>query len=251
MTARAEWTLLGLDLAWRPDRNPSALAIWSRVSGQARLFPALDSAQGVRDAVEEFSGVRALLAVDAPLIVRNESGQRPCEAQLNADFRRHHAGAHPSNLALYPEAETVQLADQWRASGFRDYPAEGVQDAEPARWMAEVYPHPAQITLLGREQIVRYKRGSVEQRRLRLAEYQELLRSDLTRELPDFLAAPEIAALFASSPSELRGQSLKAHEDALDACFCLAIADRLARAEAEDLHYYGDHDTGFIVVPRA
>lgn len=251
MATQAEWTLLGLDLAWRPDRNPSALAVWDEGSGQARLFRALASAQEVRDAVEEWSGSRALLAVDAPLIVRNESGQRPCEAQLNADFRRHHAGAHPSNLTLYPEAETVQLADHWRASGFRDYPAQGVRDAGPARWMAEVYPHPAQITLLGREQIVRYKRGSVEQRRQRLAEYQDLLRGYLARELPDFLAAEEIGALFAGSPTELRGQSLKTHEDALDACFCLAIADPLACAQADDLHYYGDHDTGFIVVPRA
>lgn len=251
MTGSADWVLLGLDLAWRPDRNPSALAAWNAGRGTARIFPALASAEAVREAVAECAGARTMLAVDAPLIVRNATGQRPCEAQLNADFRRHHAGAHPSNLTLYPDAETVQLADQWRGSGYRDYPEAGVQSEAPARWMAEVYPHPAQITLLRREQIVRYKRGSVDERRARLAEYQGLLRTSLARELADFLAAPEIAALFATAPSKLRGQSLKTHEDALDACFCLAIAERLARAQADDLHYYGDHDTGFIVVPKA
>lgn len=246
-----ELVLLGLDLAWKPDRHPSALAVWDASRQQAQLHAALPSAQAVREAVGNAATDAALLAVDAPLIVRNPKGQRPCESQLNADFRRHHAGAHPSNLNLYPKAETARLADHWRQHGFRDFPAQGVYNASPQRWMAEVYPHPAQITLLGREQIVRYKRGSVEERRARLAQYQELLRDHLAIQLPGFLAAPEIDGLFAESPQLLRGRALKSHEDALDACFCVAIAARLACARAADFYYYGDHDTGFIVVPRA
>ena len=38
-----------------------------------------------------------LVAIDAPLIVTNATGNRPAEAALNRDFARFDAGAHPSN----------------------------------------------------------------------------------------------------------------------------------------------------------
>src|ERR1700689_5396833 len=38
-----------------------------------------------------------LVAIDAPLIVRNPSGARPCETALNRDFHAFEAGAHPAN----------------------------------------------------------------------------------------------------------------------------------------------------------
>ena len=251
--------LLGLDLAWKPERNPSALAIWCTHDAagtaleqpRAWLYPALRSSAEVQACILQHAGSSALLAVDAPLIVRNPTGQRACEAQLNADFRRHHAGAHPSNLQLYPEAETARLADALRAGGFAWFPRQGVATAPAQRWQDEVYPHPAQITLLGRDRILAYKRGSVAERRARLAEYQQLLHQKLQQRLPGFAAAPPIAERFARSPAALRGRALKEHEDALDACFCVLIADRLARAKPAELHFYGDHQQGFIVVPKA
>lgn len=243
--------LYGLDLAWRPDRNSSALAIWDQAALRAELFPALDSSAAIHAVIARDLGQASLLAVDAPLVVRNLRGQRPCEAQLNADFRRHHAGAHPSNLSLYPDAETVRLAEQWRSLGFADFPPEGVRNRQDQRWMAEVYPHPAQVTLLGRERILRYKRGTVTERREQLTEFQRILGNYLSKELPQFLAAAPIHDLFALAPAELRGRRLKIHEDALDACFCVAIAARLAAAGPQSFHFYGDHDSGFIVVPKA
>ena len=38
-----------------------------------------------------------MVAIDAPLIVRNATGNRPAEAALNRDFARFDAGAHPAN----------------------------------------------------------------------------------------------------------------------------------------------------------
>lgn len=40
-------------------------------------------------------GVEA--AIDAPLIVPNRHGRRPCEAQVGAEFSAYHAGAYPAN----------------------------------------------------------------------------------------------------------------------------------------------------------
>lgn len=240
--------LVGVDLAWKPERHPTALAAWLD-DGRAVLAPALHGAETVRDTVLRLADGDSFVAVDAPLIVRNQHGQRACEAQLNARFRRHHAGAHPCNLRLDPEPAATKLAAAWRAAGFSFLTEAGIPDDGAGRWLAEVYPHPAQVTLLGRERIHAYKRGTVAVRRLALRAYRDDLRAALARHLPGFVGAPSIEALFAESIDELRGRALKSHEDALDACFCVLIAERLRLAGA-DFHYFGGPTDGFIAVPR-
>jgi predicted RNase H-like nuclease len=39
-----------------------------------------------------------LVAIDAPIVVTNVTGQRPCERDLSTVFRRFNAGTHPTNL---------------------------------------------------------------------------------------------------------------------------------------------------------
>ena len=38
------------------------------------------------------------MGVDAPLVIRNCTGIRDAERELNSDFRRYHAGCHAANL---------------------------------------------------------------------------------------------------------------------------------------------------------
>ena len=51
----------------------------------------------IRKAIEPFVAGDCVVGIDAPLIVTNATGNRPCEAALNQDFRGFQAGAHPSN----------------------------------------------------------------------------------------------------------------------------------------------------------
>jgi len=247
--------LIGVDLAWKPDKHPTAVATWqpSSSGGHAELAMAIEGEIALREWIDQRCTANCMLAVDAPLIIRNTSGQRRAEAELNAEFRKHGAGAHPNNLSLYPHAASVRLAEHWRASGFDWYPkpsAEAAPDGlAEGRWLAEVYPHPAQIGLFGREKIIRYKRGSAEVRRAQLAIYQAELAAALRTALPAFLASAEIQALFSADARSCKGRALKAHEDALDACFCVLIAARLAAPGAKPPRYFGNEQDGFIVVP--
>jgi predicted RNase H-like nuclease len=249
--------LLGLDLAWRVEANPSGLAVWQTHDAHGERLPApravladsLIGEEALADALTQHAGQACVLAVDAPLVLTNQQGQRAAEAELNAVFRRHGAGAHPSNLSLYPEAETARLAQRLQREGFDFLPVEGAGPSRTQRWMAEVYPHPAQITLLGRERIVRYKRGRVDERRARMAEYQDLLWTRLAVELPGFVAAPVVQEALAPALPTLRGRALKAREDMLDACFCLLIAARLAAGAPQ--WRFGAPETGVIVVPKS
>ena len=92
-----------------------------------------------------------VVAIDAPLIVTNPTGNRPAEAALNSDFARFDAGAHPSNTGK-PEFPTglvargsagrlgLDLDPRPRAAAARDrgVPAPGDGGAVPAGSDAEV-----------------------------------------------------------------------------------------------------------------
>lgn len=60
--------LSGIDLAWRSERNGTGLV----------------SLEPVLAKIDRQSGLQGV-AIDAPLIIRNASGQRPCERLIGGD----------------------------------------------------------------------------------------------------------------------------------------------------------------------
>ena len=54
-----------------------------------------------------------LVAIDAPLIVNNPTGHRPCEAALNRDFRRFDAEARPAyaDMPEFKDPRGARIAD--------------------------------------------------------------------------------------------------------------------------------------------
>ncbi|MDI1289136.1 MAG: DUF429 domain-containing protein, partial [bacterium] len=156
---------VGIDLAWG-QRARTGVAL---LDASGRLV----SSSSVRtdDEIVEFLGDDArgpglIVAIDAPLIVPNEAGQRPCEREVNAHFHRFHAGAYPSNrgmAAFNPQPRGARLALRfgWDMDP-RTPPAEDTSVA------IEVYPHPAMVTLFDLPRVLKYKRGrgrTVESRR--------------------------------------------------------------------------------------
>lgn len=113
----------GVDLAWQGERNHSAVAVGELVSDQLAIT-ALSSEFYSVDQVLDFLGSaiptepNAVVAIDAPLILENEAGSRPCE-EITSRFGRFHAGAYPSNRTLYPGADSVRLAKELAIRGFR------------------------------------------------------------------------------------------------------------------------------------
>src|ERR1051325_4891021 len=61
----------------------------------------------------------------ASLVIRNQSSIRPAERELNADFRRFHAGCHAANLGpIRPEGDLLQPPPE--SVGFQ---SRGINDA--------------------------------------------------------------------------------------------------------------------------
>lgn len=238
------YRLAGVDLAWQPERNPSAVALGAlhgqRLSVDA-VTGSLVSLDEVMSAIDR-EGQPHGVAVDAALIIRNQAGQRPCERDLNKDYRSRSAGCHPSNLTLYPDAASVKLGESLSARGLKHY-------GEPAGpWQIECYPHPAIIELFSLPERLRYKKGSVKEKRggqIRLAELIQERASDTGLSV---VFSESVAPIFDPQLiAALRGKALKANEDQLDAIVCLLIAAHYQAGSAVEA--YGDTASGYIVVP--
>ena len=85
---------VGLDLAWG-ELNQSGVAVIDADGRLLHVGAAQDDAS-IADAVAPYTSDDCLVAIDAPLIVTNPTGHRPCEAALNRDFQKFEAGAHPA-----------------------------------------------------------------------------------------------------------------------------------------------------------
>ena len=103
----------GIDLAWG-YRAPTGAA---EVDGSGRLTRT--ASLRTDDEIAEFCraglGTSSIVAFDAPLIVRNTTGQRPCERSIAHAFGAYGAGAHPTNLsrpAIGPRPRADVLASR-------------------------------------------------------------------------------------------------------------------------------------------
>ena len=106
---------LGIDLAWG-ERARTGLAALDP-SGVLVASTSVVTDDEIAAFVQRWArvgpGDGLVAAVDAPLVVPNLTGRRPCEAQVSAAFGRFFAGAYPANRAnpaFAPEPRGARLA---------------------------------------------------------------------------------------------------------------------------------------------
>lgn len=243
---------VGIDLAWGENR-PTGLAV---LDGSGRLLHvgAVRTDDEIVAALAPYVAEACLVAIDAPLIVANATGNRPAEAALNKDFARFDAGAHPSNTGK------AELAG--RPRGARIASRLGL-DMDPrsgrARRAIEVYPHPATVALfrLGRTLKYKNKAGrSLAQLRSELLVLMTLVEGladadpalSTTGRATTPAAATTWQQLRAAAEGAARKSELRVVEDQVDAVVCAYIAMVADRAP-ERITTYGDLATGYIVTP--
>ena len=85
-----------------------------------------------------------VVAVDAPLVVLNQTGRRQADADVSAKYWKFEAGAYPANLNnpnLGPTAKAGRLLCALLERGGKL--VERAEDVNSGRLMFEMYPHPA------------------------------------------------------------------------------------------------------------
>lgn len=243
---------IGVDLAWAPDRNHTGIAVLQRSGKGAELVVCseeLHKLEAVRDFILEHSSTNAVVAVDAPLILKNQHGQRPCETRIGERFGRYDASAHSANLTKMPDPGGVTLVSWLVSAGVMHAPNPAEDRRRSGRWVFEVYPHPAHVVLFGLKRIIKYKKGRVAERRKGLAAFRSYIRTCLTRLTPRLIPNDLLERLLADDLERLKGKALKHYEDTLDAVFCAYLAFFYWYWGGERNEMIGDLQTGYIINP--
>jgi predicted RNase H-like nuclease len=143
---------IGVDLAWTSRGGTGLCAIEANsVRASGRVGSDDELLAWLRPMVDD----DVVLAIDAPLIVRNLTGRRRAETLISRCFGAYHASAHSANLGLPSFREGVrgeQLAAALGLDTDPDFPA-GVG----VRRAIEVYPHTAIVALFGLATTLKYK----------------------------------------------------------------------------------------------
>jgi predicted RNase H-like nuclease len=100
------------------------------------------------------------------------------------------------------------------------------------------------VRMFGIPRIVKYKKGSVEDRRKEFRRLQGLLKQCLRKKFPGLRVDPLTASLLAERWS-------KPVEDRTDALFCALIGLRHWIYQGRQSEVIGDRKSGFILLPKA
>ena len=235
---------VGVDLAWG-QRSPTGVAVLDGRGKLCHIGVAGDD-DDLLAQLRPYVGGACVVAIDAPLVVTNPSGNRPCEAALNRDFRRFDAGAHPANTGLAWFADGGRGARLCSALELDLDP----RSSSPRRAM-EVYPHAASVALFSLERTLKYKQKTgrdfpqLQSELLRLMGFVESLRTAKPALDTSDSDWPELKQ---SVMDATRKAQLRRAEDPVDAVLCAYIA-RYASTRPADVTIYGDVETGCIVTP--
>ena len=170
---RARMTsFIGLDMAWQVDGNHSGIAVMEGDAHEvclAAISREVTSMAAVVDFIAAHSPSDAVVAIDAPLVVKNTTGQRDCERLISTRFGKYDASCHTSNLGR-PHATTgMKLVGDLEKSGFAHNFDLTKAKQRSGKWVFEVYPHPAMVRLFRLDRTIKYKKRTPPQKRAGLA----------------------------------------------------------------------------------
>ena len=244
---------IGIDLGWRSGASGLCCLDW-----QNNYLAILDlttelEIESILTWIDRWVSKEeyALIAVDAPTLIPNQTGMRLPDKLTHKYFGRYHAGCYPANLNRPFAQRTVSFGLSLEQRGFIQAPA--IEPQKLGRYQIEVFPHPATINLFGLDRILKYKKGRLSDRTSELIK----LNHYITTVLPILIPTLNLSQNHKSSPSaplpqippKIKGKELKTIEDQLDSLLCAYIAAHWWYWGTERNWVLGDIDTGYIIVP--
>ncbi|MFP4115597.1 MAG: DUF429 domain-containing protein [Candidatus Aenigmatarchaeota archaeon] len=242
---------VGVDLAWS-ENNPSGFAVieGDNKGGELVSLDLLVTDDEIKESIEKnVAGEDAIVAVDAPLLVPNETGRRPAEEFVGKLFRKYDAGAHPANRRRFVEwtgrVRGEDIVEELESIGFNHDPR--IEKGKTCRKVVEVYPHPSMVVLFELDKILQYKNkpgrdyGDLWEEFRRYQKKLEALENrSPSLKLPEEIVGKEVESV--------KGKELKNYEDKLDAIFCAYIA-HYCWVKPEMCAVLGNTEEGYILTP--
>ena len=237
---------IGIDLGWQSGK--SGLCCLQYLDKKLKILD-LDCILEIEDILNWVDNLTplstpALIAVDAPTIIPNQTGTRLPDKLTHKYFGRYHAGCYPANLNRPFAQRTVKFGISLEAKEFIHAPT--IKPQQLGRFQIEVFPHPAIVNLFQLEKILKYKKGRLAERKLELLK----LHQYIINVLPNLEPALVISNNFLDTEKINSMTTLKTTEDKLDSLICAYIgAYWWYWGQTKNL-VLGNYTTGYIVVPN-
>lgn len=257
----------GVDLGWTTGASGLCCLSWNETRAQidhialAHVVELDDILQWLGDRLSPNES--AVVAVDAPTLIPNQTGMRECDRLAHRYFGKYHAGCYPANLSRPFAQRTVAVGKRLEALGCVHDPNLGLlsstqvstADANPesgqkqpsGRYQLEVFPHAAMLHLFQLNRILKYKKGRLAERRVELVRLRNLIIHVFPALTPSFSSSIDFESLLPAIPH--KGKEMKAVEDQLDSFICAYVSAHWWYWGLEKNWVLGDRSTGYIVVP--
>ena len=239
---------IGVDLGWSSGASGLCCLQWKNSQLEIQELTTVLEIDRILAWIDRHTpkDTSALVAVDAPTIINNQTGMRLADKLTHKHFGKYHAGCYPANLGLKFAPRTTGFSQSLSDRNFVHAPA--IESQKLGRYQIEVFPHPATINLFGLDKILKYKKGRLADRTLELKKLREYITNVLPRlEPPLSLASldliPEIAI-------KQTGKELKAIEDRLDSLLCAYVAAHWWYWGNSRNMVLGNLEQGFIIIPH-
>ena len=244
--------MIGIDLAWSKRNGTGCVELeWSGdglALSDVKLCGSIDEIVGWIDP-ERGDWV---VAVDAPLVVKNETGRRQADADASDCYRKFEAGAYPTNLKLLGEDHRggKLLGKLGKPEGYGATLVEEAAHLDDGSLIFETYPHVVMVELFGLDKTIKYKKGRVACKRKGQQELADAIRTHLCGEAaePRLQIDDVLDKLLCEPAPILKGRNLKSREDKLDGVICAYTA---AWVDAgKPWNGFGRVGKGVMIAPR-
>jgi len=237
---------LGLDLAWAP-RNSSGGAVMEVDEDGTLTLKSTASLRAHEDILSWLARNRGrdgcIVAVNAPIIVENTGGQRPCDVALHEHFARNFVDEYHVNIANASHPRTIGRALQ--RMGFDPNPT-----SEGDR-VVETYNQPTQVLLFDLERPIRLKAGPVSARKDAVARFRDLLIEKLDDSVPPLNPSEALLALVEADLPASNGSRVGEIEEQLEAVLCAYTAAYLDVRGPHACAFLGDLRDGYVLLPTS
>lgn len=235
---------LGLDLGRTPRDESGGVALELVGDAGVRVISA-ETLRTHEDTLRWISRQRGrtgtIIAVNAPMIVENMGGSRPCDRQLQEHFARYRIDEYANNVVSASHPRTIGKA--LVRMGFElDPTSEGDR-------VVETHTQAAQILLFGLERPVRLKSGPIGSRKDATGRFREMLKDRLGKSVPTLLRSPELEVLHDLRLPDLNGTRLGELEGKMEALLTAYIAAFLEIQGPNYCAMLGDLRYGYILLP--
>ena len=237
---------LGLDLAWAP-RNSSGGAVMELGDDDTLQLVSTASLRAHEDILAWIARNRGregcVMAVNAPLIVDNTSGRRPCDHLIEEHFGKHFVDDYAVNTVNASHPRTIGRALQ--RMGFDPNPV-GEGDR-----VVETYNQATQILLWETERPIRLKSGPVGARKDAVSRFREIMAEKLFTAYPELDDSPALDHLLEVDLGGCNGSRVGELEEQLEATLCAYTAAYLDFRGPEACAFLGDLQQGYVLLPTS